>query len=56
MNESVFGEKVNEVHARAHQLEPVDRGATLEYLDTLLKHPQKDPHGQNIPSDQSTSS
>jgi manganese/iron transport system permease protein/iron/zinc/copper transport system permease protein len=38
-----------EIHDRAHVLEHMDRGATVDYLDKLLQHPKTDPHGQAIP-------
>ncbi len=40
-----------EVHARAHLLEHVREGGALDYLDTLLGHPERDPHGQTIPQE-----
>ena len=37
------------VHAQAHLLEHVSDGGALDYLDGLLGHPNKDPHGKEIP-------
>ncbi len=38
-----------ELHARAHKLEHVDRDVTIGYLDEILSHPRVDPHGKEIP-------
>lgn len=40
-----------EIHPKAHDLEHVSDAQAIEYLDDLLGHPIKDPHGQEIPED-----
>ncbi len=40
-----------EIHQRAHSLEHMSDRATVDYLDDLLVHPTKDPHGKDIPED-----
>lgn len=42
-----------ELHERAHVLEHISDQATVEYLDDKLGHPLKDPHGSEIPEDES---
>jgi manganese/iron transport system permease protein/iron/zinc/copper transport system permease protein len=38
-----------EVHNRAHILEHVRDQRSMDYLDSLLGHPVRDPHGKEIP-------
>ncbi len=45
------GTPAEQIHGRAHELEHVGGIATVSYLDDLLGHPDKDPHGQPIPQD-----
>jgi manganese/iron transport system permease protein/iron/zinc/copper transport system permease protein len=40
-----------ELHPRAHVLEHMRDPGTVGYLDDLLYHPTRDPHGQEIPKD-----
>ena len=40
-----------EIHTRAHALEHMHDAGAVEYLDDLLGHPVRDPHGQEIPED-----
>lgn len=40
-----------ELHAKAHQLEHVHEEEAVDYIDDLLGHPEKDPHGAQIPED-----
>jgi manganese/iron transport system permease protein/iron/zinc/copper transport system permease protein len=40
-----------EIHPRAGQLEHMHDTSAIEYLDDLLGHPEKDPHGREIPED-----
>lgn len=40
-----------ELHPRAHVLEHMRDQKTVGYLDDLLCHPSRDPHGQEIPKD-----
>ncbi|UCG14040.1 MAG: metal ABC transporter permease [Deltaproteobacteria bacterium] len=40
-----------EIHPRAHALEHMHDSSAVAYLDDLLGHPVKDPHGQEIPED-----
>ncbi len=42
-----------EIHERAHVLEHISDQATVEYLDDKLGHPLTDPHGSEIPEDES---
>ena len=42
-----------ELHERAHVLEHISDQATVEYLDDKLGHPTRDPHGSEIPEDES---
>ena len=44
-----LGTPDDELHARAHQLEHVNDPQALAYLDDLLGHPIRDPHGSVIP-------
>ncbi|MFH1091865.1 MAG: iron chelate uptake ABC transporter family permease subunit, partial [Pseudomonadota bacterium] len=41
-----------ELHPKAHELEHIHDPETYAYLDDLLDHPPRDPHGQEIPLDQ----
>ncbi len=43
------GTPVEEIHDKAHRLEHISDGATVEYLDDKLGHPITDPHGSEIP-------
>ena len=43
------GMSPQEIHQRAHQLEHLQDGASVAYLDDLLGHPTHDPHGAEIP-------
>jgi len=45
------GTPESEIHPKAHDLEHVSDAEAIEYLDDLLGHPVKDPHGQEIPED-----
>lgn len=45
------GTPATEIHKRAHELEHLQDGA-ITYIDELLGHPDKDPHGQPIPQDE----
>jgi manganese/iron transport system permease protein/iron/zinc/copper transport system permease protein len=47
------GMPTGEVHERAHQLEHLHDKAAVDYLDDLLGHPIRDPHGSEIPPDDS---
>ena len=40
-----------EIHPKAHELEHTYDPSAIEYLDDLLGHPIKDPHGQEIPEE-----
>jgi manganese/iron transport system permease protein/iron/zinc/copper transport system permease protein len=40
-----------EIHPRAHRLEHVSDPEAMGYLDDLLDHPVRDPHGKEIPED-----
>jgi manganese/iron transport system permease protein len=40
-----------EIHDRAHELEHFHDEDSVEYLDDLLGHPTRDPHGTEIPED-----
>lgn len=40
-----------EVHEKAHRLEHVHDKESVAYLDDLLGHPVRDPHGAKIPAD-----
>lgn len=40
-----------EIHERAHVLEHISDQATVDYLDDKLGHPLTDPHGSEIPED-----
>jgi manganese/iron transport system permease protein/iron/zinc/copper transport system permease protein len=42
-----------ELHEKAHILEHISDPATVEYLDDKLGHPLIDPHGSEIPVDES---
>jgi manganese/iron transport system permease protein/iron/zinc/copper transport system permease protein len=46
------GTPADEVHTRAEKLEHMHDASAVEYLDDLLGHPEKDPHGQEIPEDE----
>jgi manganese/iron transport system permease protein/iron/zinc/copper transport system permease protein len=43
------GIPAGEVHQKAHELEHVHDRDSVEYLDDLLGHPIRDPHGAQIP-------
>ena len=45
------GLPLDELHARADELEHVHDETTVDYLDDKLGHPLTDPHGQAIPED-----
>jgi len=45
------GTPVDQLHARAHQLEHIHDEQTVDYLDDQLGHPLRDPHGSVIPED-----
>jgi manganese/iron transport system permease protein/iron/zinc/copper transport system permease protein len=45
-----------ELHEKAHQLEHISDRATVDYLDDKLGHPIADPHGSEIPVDQTADS
>ena len=47
------GAEDSEIHERAHILEHISDQATVEYLDDKLGHPLTDPHGSEIPEDES---
>jgi Mn-dependent DtxR family transcriptional regulator len=40
-----------EIHTRAERLEHMHDASAMNYLDELLGHPEKDPHGRQIPED-----
>ncbi len=42
-----------DIHPKAHELEHSYDPSAIEYLDDLLGHPIKDPHGQEIPEEPS---
>ena len=42
-----------DIHEQAHKLEHISDQATVEYLDDRLGHPLTDPHGSEIPVDES---
>lgn len=44
-----IGTPEGDVHAQAHILEHVRDQKALDYLDSLLGHPERDPHGKEIP-------
>lgn len=44
------GTPASEVHAQAHILEHMRDPGAIAYLDTLLGHPESDPHGKTIPA------
>ncbi|MFA6508205.1 MAG: metal-dependent transcriptional regulator [Treponemataceae bacterium] len=46
----ILGLDWSEVHEEAHLLEHVVSERVLERMDTLLGHPETDPHGDPIPS------
>lgn len=46
------GTPEDQVHGKAHELEHVHDPASVEYLDDLLGHPIRDPHGSIIPQDE----
>ena len=45
------GTPEDEIHARAHTLEHMHDPSAVDYLDDLLGHPVRDPHGKEIPED-----
>lgn len=47
------GTPEQELHEKAHILEHISDPATVEYLDDKLGHPLTDPHGSEIPFDES---
>jgi ABC-type Mn2+/Zn2+ transport system permease subunit/Mn-dependent DtxR family transcriptional regulator len=47
------GMPAEELHRRAHVLEHVHDRDSVDYLDELLGHPVKDPHGAEIPENYS---
>ncbi len=47
------GTPEQELHEKAHILEHISDPATVEYLDDKLGHPLTDPHGSEIPVDES---
>lgn len=47
------GMPLDEIHERAHELEHVHDKESVAYLDDLLGHPTKDPHGKYIPENYS---
>ncbi|MEW6138701.1 MAG: iron chelate uptake ABC transporter family permease subunit [Thermodesulfobacteriota bacterium] len=48
------GLAVTEVHRKAHELEHVHDKESVAYLDDILGHPVRDPHGTEIPRDQNS--
>jgi len=48
------GTPAQELHGKAHVLEHIHDPASVEYLDDLLGHPIRDPHGTVIPQDAAT--
>jgi len=44
-----IGTPATEVHNQAHILEHVRDHRSMDYLDSLLGHPERDPHGSEIP-------
>lgn len=46
------GQPVEKLHDAAHRLEHVHDPAAIEYLDDKLGHPLTDPHGSEIPADE----
>ena len=47
------GTPEEEIHTRAHSLEHMHDPSAVDYLDDLLGHPVRDPHGKEIPEDAS---
>lgn len=47
------GTPEQELHEKAHILEHISDPATVDYLDDKLGHPLTDPHGSEIPADES---
>ncbi|MFH0823894.1 MAG: iron dependent repressor, metal binding and dimerization domain protein, partial [Pseudomonadota bacterium] len=45
------GTPEDQIHSTAHRLEHVHDRDAVDYLDDLLGHPEKDPHGAEIPLD-----
>ncbi|MHC5068290.1 MAG: metal-dependent transcriptional regulator, partial [Planctomycetota bacterium] len=45
-----IGVPADELHSRADDLEHVNDAEALAYIDDLLGHPERDPHGKPIPS------
>jgi len=45
------GTPQSDIHPKAHELEHTYDPSAIEYLDDLLGHPIKDPHGQEIPEE-----
>ncbi len=43
------GTPAEDLHSRAHELEHVHDSGVMAYLDDLLEHPVRDPHGKEIP-------
>jgi ABC-type Mn2+/Zn2+ transport system permease subunit/Mn-dependent DtxR family transcriptional regulator len=50
------GEPEEKLHEKAHELEHVYSDDSVDYLDQLLGHPEKDPHGKDIPQIQPSKS
>ncbi len=44
------GTPAAEIHTKAHELEHVSDAEAMHYIDDLLGHPVKDPHGKEIPA------
>lgn len=45
------GTPVEQLHTQAHHLEHVHDEEAVDYLDDMLGHPLRDPHGTEIPED-----
>jgi len=45
------GTPAEQLHSRAQELEHVNDKAAVDYLDDVLGHPVRDPHGKDIPED-----
>lgn len=48
---SQVGTPEADLHGQAHKLEHLHEEASVDYLDHILGHPLKDPHGSEIPPD-----
>jgi manganese/iron transport system permease protein/iron/zinc/copper transport system permease protein len=47
------GAPPEQLHQEAHRLEHIHAPEAIEYLDDKLGHPLRDPHGAEIPEDES---